>query len=150
MGNGSSPSFGSPFIGTATGTSLALTGNLDGKRIVVRDTTGTVAVGTNLQEDHFNQNNTTGASVTYNLPVVSDGRRYCFTNSNNGLSHDTGPLTVNAAGSNVIIWTDGTNGSPGGNVHSTTMTGGESICVEGLDAGHWQVVGPPVGGWART
>jgi hypothetical protein len=151
IGNLSSPTFTFPNLGNAAATTISVSGTLDGQIAVFRDTSMTVAVGAKQREDHFNQNLMAGAAVTYNLPAPAAGRKYCFFNSNSGTAADHGLLTVKTAGSSdVIIWTDGTNGSMNGNVHLTTGVGGESICIEGLDGSHWQVVGPPVGSWSRT
>ena len=81
--------------------------------------------------------------------LLPTAEKYCFYNSYNGSAANIGILTVQTLGlSDFIIWTDGTLSATNGHVTSTGA-GGESICVEGVDTSHWQVVGPPVGSWTK-
>ncbi len=134
----------------ATGSSLAVTGNLDGLNPVIVDTMTTVNVGTTYQHsDHFNKNATTNAAILYNLPSVSVGRKHCFFNSYNGMAANDGTLEVKAGlGQYVICPTcmhPPISGS-GGWVISSGLPG-DGICVEGIDTLRWQVTEILSGAW---
>lgn len=106
----------------------------------VLDTSTPVTVSTtNNAEYHFNQNATAGTAVTYNLPTASAGKQFCFSNSNNGTSADTGVLTVaTSASGQFIVFTDGTLSATGGNVTSGGAAA-DAACVVGLDSTHWML-----------
>lgn len=106
----------------------------------VVDTSSPVTVSAiNNQENHFNENSTATAPVTYNLPTASAGKQFCFTNANNGSQANTGVLSLKtSAAGQYIIQSDGTLSQSGGQVSSG---GGyaDSACLTGVDATHWML-----------
>ena len=129
-----------PVIGAATGTSLLLTGNIDGTApvIVTTGTTGTPGATFNHSYS-FNQEATAGTGVTYTLPTAAAGKQYCVANDNNGTNPDTGVLTVaTSAAGQFIVFTDGTLSATGGNVTSGGAAA-DSACFVGIDTTHWHM-----------
>lgn len=145
----SSPTLGSPNIGTATGTSLILTGTLSGKVPVTIDTSSPVALGTtNQTSSHINENATLGGAMVYNLPVAAAGRRHCVTNGYvDGSGPDTGTLKLQTSALGQFVNFAGSQSTSDGYIISTGAAG-DSVCLLGIDATHWQVDGTPVGSWS--
>jgi len=143
MGNAFSPSFTSPDIGAATGTSLLVSGIFDG-RVPVTVTNGSSATlgGTYKSGYTFNQETSPGAAVTYTLPRGTSvtGQQYCVSNSYNGSFPTSGKITIQAygTGSQYIIFTDGTLSANNGYVQSGGAAG-DAACVIGVDSSHWQL-----------
>lgn len=133
-----SPSFTTPTLGAALGTSLLLTGNIDGTApvIVTTGTTGTPGATFNHSYS-FNEEATAATGVTYTLPTAAAGKQYCISNAYNGSAANTGVLTVAASASGqFIIFTDGTLSATGGNVTSGGAAA-DGACFVGVDATHW-------------
>ena len=134
----SSPSFTTPNIGAATGTSLLATGIVDGEAPVTV-TTGTSATlgGTYNSGYTFNEEGTAATAVTYTLPTAAAGKQYCVSNAYNGSAANTGTLELlTSASGQFIIFTDGTLSATGGFV----ISGGaarDAACVVGVDSTHW-------------
>jgi len=107
---------------------------------VVITTSTPIAVTTTVASGFYNnQHATAGTAITYNLPTAAAGKQFCIRNSYNGSAVNTGVLTVNTSASGqFIIDVDGTLGATGGHITSGGA-GGDSMCVVGVDATHWQV-----------
>ncbi len=134
-----SPTLVTPVLGAATGTSLLATGIVDGKSPVTVTTTTPVTLGGTYKSGYtWNADATAAAAVTYNLPAVASGDQYCVGNSWNGSAATTGVLTVVAAASNIIIFTDGTLSTTAGNVTSGGAAA-DMACFLGVDGSHWQM-----------
>lgn len=131
-----------PAIGAATGTSLLLTGNMDGTVPSVVQT-GTFTFGTTggTFKHSFNDNEsvTAGAAITGTLPTAAAGLYYCVDNAYNGSNPNTGVITIaTSASGQFIIFTDGTLSATGGNVTSGGAAG-DAACVRGVDSTHWML-----------
>lgn len=122
------------------GSSIIISGTLDGKAPVTLTTGTTASLGSTFSSGYtFNQEATAAASVTYTLPTAAAGRQYCVSNSYNGSAATTGALTIQtSAAGQFIIWIDGTLTASGGFVLSSGAAG-DAACVVGLDATHWQI-----------
>ncbi len=130
-------------LGAATGTSLKVTGNLDGLAptyITTAATTITVA-DHGSQAYFFNNTTTAGDPITYTLPVPIAGMQYCIKN----YTGKTGILTFDAT-VNVYIDFEGVNSIAGGVVHSGGALG-DAACVVAADTTHW-VAYKQVGTWS--
>lgn len=134
------PTLTTPNIGAATGTSLLVSGNVDGTAPVTVTTGSTATLGGTFKSGYtFNQEATAATAVAYTLPTAAAGRQYCVSNSYNGSAATTGVLTVNASATGqFIIWTDGTLSATGGNVTSGGAAG-DAACFVGVDSTHWQI-----------
>ena len=116
LGNLSSPRFTAPNVGAATGTSLLAKSTVDGTMPVAVTTGATNTLGGTYQSGYtFNQS--TGLSVTYNLPsgTIVAGQSYCIANSNNGSGPATSQLKLVPSSTTRIIFTNG--------MLTTSMTG---------------------------
>lgn len=147
-----SPSFTTPNIGAATGTSLFVSGALDGHAVSDVSTTTACTLGTasascglanSVSGYMVNEHATPGQAVTYTLPTASKGAQWCTSNGNPSASSpgtpNTGVLTVAAsAAGQFITFTDGTNSATGGNVTSGGAAA-DSACFIGVDTTHWQL-----------
>ncbi len=143
-----SPTLVTPNIGAATGTSLLATGNIDGKAPTTVTTTTPVTLGGTFKSGYtWNAEATAATAVTYNLPAAATGLQYCVGNSWNGSASTTGVLTVVAAASNTIIFTDGTLSTTAGNVTSGGAAA-DMACFIGVDGSHWQMQ-TIRGSWAK-
>lgn len=127
-------------IGAATGTSLLVTGNIDGTAPLTLTTGTTATLGGTFKSGYtLNQEATAAAGVAYTLPTAAAGLQYCIGNSWNGTAATTGVLTLNASATGqFIIFTDGTLSATGGNVTSGGAAA-DAACVVGVDATHWQL-----------
>lgn len=107
---------------------------------VVVDTTSPVTVSSTLPlEYHYNENATSTSQVSYNLPPSVAGKKFCFTNANNGTQANTGVLTLTTSGNGqYIILGDGTLSPSGGEVASTGAAA-DSACLTGVDSTHWMI-----------
>lgn len=145
-----SPSFtGTPALNTATGTSLLLTGIMDGTVPVgvstgTSCTLGTTSGCTTVAYNHayqFNQEATAGTGVTYTLPATAVGKQYCAANSGTTGVINTGILTVYPPSSSYVILNGVVNTVGGGGTHGVASGGaaGDAACFVAMDATHWQV-----------
>lgn len=128
-----------PNIGAGTGTSLIVTGNIDGTAPIIVTTGTTGFPGATFAHSYtFNQEATAATAVTYTLPTAAAGKQYCVANSYNGSAATTGVLTVaTSATGQFIIFTDGTLSATGGNVTSGGAAA-DAACFIGIDATHYQ------------
>lgn len=135
-----SPTLTTPNIGAATGTSLLVSGNVDGTAPVTLTTGTTATLGGTFKSGYtLNQEATAATAVTYTLPTAAVGLQYCIGNSWNGSAATTGILTLaTSASGQFIIFTDGTLSATGGNVTSGGAAA-DAACVVGVDATHWQL-----------
>lgn len=132
------PTLVTPVIGAATGTSLLLTGEIDGTAPIIVTTGTTGSPGATFNHSYsFNEEATAGTGVTYTLPTAAAGKQYCVANAFNGSAANTGILTVaTSATGQFIIFTDGTLSATGGNVTSAGAAA-DGACFVGVDATHW-------------
>jgi hypothetical protein len=149
MGNLSSPTFTSPDIGAAKGTSLLAAGIVDGMVPVTLTTGTTYTLGGTYNSGYtFNQEATVTQAVSYTLPSGTSGgvgKQYCIANSYGSAGGDQGALTLHASIGQYIIY-NGARSVSAGNIQSSAALG-NSICVVRIDGSNWQVVGQPVGTW---
>jgi hypothetical protein len=137
------PTLVTPVIGAATGTSLLVTGILDGT-VPVTITTGTTAtLGASTYKSGYtlNQEGTAGTGVTYTLPATALGQQYCVANSGTTSVVNAGVLTVYPASSSYVILNGVVNTVGGGGTHGVASGGaaGDTACFVAIDATHWQV-----------
>lgn len=139
------PTLVTPVIGAATGTSLIVTGNLDGKAPITITTGGSATLGAGSFSSGytFNQNASAAGAVTYTLPATSAGLQYCVRNSilPSGPTSETGVLTVYPAASSFVILNGVRNTVGGGGTHGVASGGaaGDSACFVAIDATDWEV-----------
>jgi len=143
------PTLVTPVIGAATGTSLLVTGNLDGTAPMTVTTSTPVTLGGTFKSGYtINEHATAATAVTYNLPTAAAGLQYCVGNGYNGSAANTGVLTVaTSASGQFIIFTDGTLSATGGNVTSGGA-GADFSCFIGVDTTHW-LMRPGEGVWTK-
>ncbi len=137
-----SPSFTTPSLGAATATSLLATGIVDGRANVPISTSTPVTVGGAglLTAYYLIQHATPATAMVFNLPVASDGQQFCFKNSQGAGGPNTGTIRIhpvtssymNVAGANCTVSYD---------VLSSANAAGDYLCVIGVDATHWEVMG---------
>ncbi len=144
------PTLISPVLGTATGSSLIVTGIVDGlTNISVNTDQTTIAVGGAgiLQGIYLNKHATPATAILYNLPVASAGQQFIIKNSQGAGGANTGAITVHpVAGTTInnvtidcaVTYTLVSNGAAG-----------DYIAIVGVDATHWEVVGSK-GTWTCT
>lgn len=136
------PTLVTPVIGAATGTSLLVTGNLDGT-VPITITTGTTAnLGATFRSGYtVNQEATAGTGVTYTLPATTVGMQYCVANSGTTGVVNIGVLTVYPPASSFVILAGVVNTVGGGGTHGVVSGGaaGDSACFVAIDSTHWQV-----------
>lgn len=133
-----------PNIGAATGTSLLVTGNVDGTAPVTITTGTTANLGTTFKSGYtFNQEATAGTAVTYTLPATAVGLQYCVRNSivSGTGAADTGVLTVYPPASSFVILNGVRNTVGGGGTHGVASGGaaGDSACFVAIDATDWEI-----------
>jgi hypothetical protein len=148
----SSPSFTTPNIGAATGTSLFATGSVDGTAPTTVITATPFTFGTTgttaKHEYYFNEHATAGTAITGTLPTAAAGLQYCVANAYNGSAANTGVLTVaTSASGQFIIFTDGTLSATGGNITSGGAAG-DAACLVGVDSTHWYLY-VQAGAWTK-
>ena len=109
-----------PSLGAATGTSVLLSGNIDGTAPVTITTGSSATLGGTFKSGYtLNQNATAATAITYTLPTAAAGRQYGVGNSYNGSAATTGTLELlTSASGQFIIFTDGTLSATGGFVQS--------------------------------
>ena len=131
------PTLVTPVIGATTGTSLLVTGIVDGQAPITV-ATGNVSPGTTYNTGYvFNEHATAGTGITVTLPTAAAGKQYCVSNAYNGSAANTGVLTVATSASGpFIIFTDGTLTATGGNVTSGGAAR-DAACFVGVDSTHW-------------
>jgi hypothetical protein len=131
-------------IGAATGTSLLVTGNLDGTAPVTVTTGSTATLGGTFKSGYtFNNEGTTSTAVTYTLPAAAAGLQYCIAN----LPTETGALTLQTSGTGQFIGRVGAYGTTGGHAASAGALG-DSACIVGIDSTHWLLY-PQSGTWTN-
>lgn len=129
------PTLVTPVIGAATGTSLIVTGRLDGTVGMLESTAGsatTISVATHGSSSYFMNKGDSDAHSIFTLPTAAAGLQYCIRNY-------TGITTVlkfqtSAAGQYIDL--DGVNTATGGLIKSAGAAG-DAACVVGVDATHW-------------
>jgi hypothetical protein len=131
-----STSFTTPNIGAATGTSLIVTGVIDGLTSVVTTTLTTVSVESPERMSIYIYNNPTtpSAGVTFTLPSASvAGKGRCYANE----TGVTSAMTFNTSGAGQYIGVNGVNTASGGYI---TMAGalGDAVCFTSKDSTHWK------------
>jgi len=131
-------------LGDATGTSLAVTGDIDGLANVVNTyaTTNAVESPEKLFIYTFNVYATNSTAVTYTLPVSALGKQRCYRN----YVGRTGSIRINTSASGQYIDVNGVNTASGGYVTSGGALG-DGICFVGMDAWQWASY-PTSGTWA--
>ncbi|MGC2234265.1 MAG: hypothetical protein WBA09_22380 [Candidatus Acidiferrum sp.] len=134
----SSLSLTTPNIGAATGTSLLVTGIVDGQAPVTVTTGSSSSLGGTYNSGYtFNEEGTAGQAITYTLPTAAAGKQYCVKNAYNGSAANTGTLELlTSAAGQYIIYTDGTLSASGGYVISGGAAA-DAACVVGVDSTHW-------------
>ena len=140
-------------VGAGTGTSLIVTGILDGT-VPVTITTGTSATlgaGTYSSGYTLNQEATAGTGVTYTLPATAVGLQYCVSNSGTTGVVNTGVLTVYPPSSSYVILNGTVNTVGGGGTHGVASGGAaaDAACFIAIDSTHWQVF-PVKGTWTAN
>ena len=136
---------GTPAIAAATGTSLIVTGILDGLTPVTATTGSSATLGAGAYQSGytFNQEATVATGVNYTLPPTVKGMQYCVRNSivSGTGAADTGVLTVYPAASSYVILNGTINTIGGGGTHGVASGGaaGDSACFVAVDATHWEV-----------
>jgi hypothetical protein len=123
-----------PNIGAATGTSLIVTGRLDGLAGVVLTTAAsptTISSTSNASSYYFNQGNSDANSI-FTLPTAAAGLQYCIRNYT-GISR---VVRINTSAAGQYIDVDGTLTATGGYVTSAGAAA-DSVCLVGSDATHW-------------
>ena len=140
-------------VGAGTGTSLIVTGILDGT-VPVTITTGTSATlgaGTYSSGYTLNQEATAGTGVTYTLPATAAGLQYCVSNSGTTGVVNTGVLTVYPPSSSYVILNGTVNTVGGGGTHGVASGGAaaDAACFIAIDSTHWQVF-PVKGTWTAN
>lgn len=139
------PTLVTPVIGAATGTSLLVTGIVDGTTPITVTTGDSAAVGGTYKSGYIFNNNTSAANTTtYTLPTAAAGLQYCFKN----YTSKTGSLVIQTSAAGQYIDYDGTLTASGGNVTSDAA-GGNGACVVGVDATTW-VLYIQKGAWTRN
>jgi hypothetical protein len=124
-----------------SGTIVSTAEFLDGRA----NTLVTTGAAVNLADGYsttlaYNNEATAGAAVTYTLPTAKAGLRKCVWNGSNAGTPDTGALTLQtSAAGQFIIFTDGTYSASDGYVISSGVAG-DTACVAGVDATHWQLI----------
>jgi hypothetical protein len=137
------PTLVTPVIGAATGTSLLVTGIVDGTAPITVTTGDTANLGTTYKSGYiYNNNSTAGNATTYTLPTAAAGLQYCAKN----YTGRTGVLTFQTSAAGQYIDLDGTNSATGGLIHSGGAAS-DGACVVGVDSTHW-VAYPQKGTWA--
>jgi hypothetical protein len=134
-----------PDIGAATGTSLLVTGRVDGTVSVVLSTANaatTISSTSNKSAYYMNRGDSDAHSI-YTLPTAAEGLQYCAKN----YTGITTVVTFQTSASGQYIDLDGTNSASGGFIHSDAAAG-VGACVIGVDATHW-VAYPNKGSWTR-
>ncbi len=134
-----SPTFVTPNIGAATGTSLLVTGIHDGESPVTITTgaTATLGAGTYQSGYTYNQETTAGTAVTYTLPATAAGKQYCVKNSDVTGTARTGVLTV-AVPASSYLHLDGVRGTISSNITSGGAAG-DGACFVAVDSTNWEV-----------
>jgi hypothetical protein len=127
------PTLVTPNIGAATGTSLLVTGIVDGTAPITVTTGDTASIGGTYKSGYiFNANSTASNPTTYTLPTAAAGLQYCIRNG----AGKTGALRLNTSAAGQYIDLDGTETASGGYVISAGASG-DSMCVVGLDGSYW-------------
>ena len=145
--NGTANCTATPNIGAATGTSLVLTGTLDGKAPVTLFTTSTVTMGSAYSTGYyFNVNSIQSTAVTATLPVAVAGEQYCITNDIASGTSETGAITVQTSGSGQYIHAAPQLTSSGGYAISNGAAG-DSGCFVGINANDWVLFGQGTTTW---
>ena len=139
-----SPALTTPNIGAATGTSLLVSGNIDGTAPITITTGTTANLGATFKSGYtFNQEATAAAAVTYTLPATAVGLQYCVRNSivSGTGAANTGVLTVYPPASSFVILNGVRNTVGGGGTHGVASSGaaGDSACFVAIDATDWEV-----------
>jgi hypothetical protein len=121
-----------PDIGAATGTSLMVTGRVDGTVGITESSAAlAVVVATHGHSAYFINSGADEANSTFTLPAVEAGLQYCFKNAT-GIDHVLKILAV----SDDVIDLDGADTGAAGYIHSGGALG-DAACVVGVDATHW-------------
>jgi hypothetical protein len=140
-----SPTFVTPVLGAATGTSLIATGIVDGLAPVTITTGTTATLGAATYQSGYtaNQEGTAGTGVTYTLPATVKGAQFCVYNdivSGTG-APDTGVLTVYPPSGSYVVLNGVINTIGGSGTHGVASGGAaaDSACFLATDATHWKV-----------
>lgn len=128
---------------TITGSSLAVTGIMDGQAPVTITTGTSATLGASTYQSGYtiNQEGTAGTGVTYTLPATAKGEQYCVANSGTTGVVNTGVLTVYPPASSYVILNGTVNTVGGGGTHGVASGGaaGDAACFVAIDSTHWQV-----------
>jgi len=141
-----------PIIGAATGTSLLVTGIIDGKTNITNITTDSTPydMGTTTDnKSHYYFVKSAQATFTFTLPTPEAGIQYCFKNvgySEGGGVGDSQLILDAPAG--VYIELGGTWSTSGGTVYSVGAAG-EGCCLVGAGITAY-VAFPTSGTWNRN
>ena len=135
------PTLVTPVIGTATGTSLAVTGTLDGKATVYAS--GATQTVTALSSYVVCTQN-----CTITLPTPAAGVQVCARNSNNG----NYTIAFAALGGSIYYERPDHTGLGTAGTGTLSASAGitNSICLVGYDSTHYYVWGTPVGTWTAN
>jgi trimeric autotransporter adhesin len=129
-----SVSLTTPVIGAATGTSLAVTGTIDGTAILTVANGGTITAASSY--------NITSGATPWILPPTATGKQACFRQANNG----TNLISITPPTSSYLESQARTGYCT---VSHAIKSGGavtDSVCFIATDATHWQILGD-VGTW---
>jgi len=130
-----SPSFTTPALGAATGTSLMATGRVDGTVGTLTSTANSataIVVATHGNASYFWNIGDSAAHSIFTLPTAAAGLQYCIRNYT-GISQ---VLTFQTSTSGQFIDLDGVLTNTGGKIKSNGAAG-DSACVIGVDDTHW-------------
>ncbi len=128
-----SPTLVTPNIGVATGTSLALTGDLSGNIPTTLDTAATVALTAADCRGGMRVNNDADV-IDYTLPPAAVGLSVCFY----GIA--AGVITIDPYDGTDTIYLNGTSVGAGDAIDSPGAAG-DFICLMALDDTRWITLG---------
>jgi len=129
-----SPTLVTPNIGAATGTSLIVTGVLQGLLPVTVTTAATLVMTTANTKGDLHQNGDADA-IDYTLPGAAAGLSACFT-----AGEFTGVITIDPVDGTDTIYLNGASVGAGDSIDSPG-TVGDFICLIAIDATKWYTLG---------
>jgi hypothetical protein len=129
-----SVSMTTPIIGAATGTSLVLSGNLQGTIPVTVTTAATLVMTAANTKGDLHQNGDADV-IDYTLPGAAAGLSACFF-----AGEFTGVITIDPVDATDTIYLDGASVGAGDAIDSPG-TVGDFICLAAVDATKWYTFG---------
>lgn len=131
-----SPTFTSPVLGVATGTSLVATGIIDGKVNVTITTAATTINSATQSQGYFINNGDSAAKGIYTLPTAAAGLQYCIALYSEHATGATAVMKFQTSAAGQYIALDGVRTASGGLIKSTGAAG-DAACVVGISATEW-------------